>query len=157
MNNIFDRYYKRYDAWYERNKFAFLSEIEALKKLLPAKKRGLEIGAGTGRFTQALGIAHGIDPSKNMIKIARKRGLNVRLACGERLPFKNNSFDYAAIIITICFTRRPEQVLQEAHRVLKKKAGLSWGSWIRIAFSVNSIREKIACFISRPAFLVSGR
>ncbi len=29
MNNIFDKYYKKYDAWYDRNKFAYLSELKA--------------------------------------------------------------------------------------------------------------------------------
>jgi len=35
MNNIFDKHYKRYDAWYEKHKFVYLSELEAIKKVLP--------------------------------------------------------------------------------------------------------------------------
>ena len=38
MNNIFDRYYKRYDSWYDRNKFAYLSELKAIKKMMPEKE-----------------------------------------------------------------------------------------------------------------------
>jgi len=118
--NIFDKYYKRYDAWYDRNKFVYLSELKAIRKVLPKKGKGLEIGVGTGRFARALGIKYGIDPSKNMIEIARQRGVNVRLAHGELLPYKNKTFDYVAIIITLCFVKDPCKVLKEAKRVLKK-------------------------------------
>jgi hypothetical protein len=40
MSDIFDRYYKKFDAWYDRNKFAYLSEIKALKKVVPKKGQG---------------------------------------------------------------------------------------------------------------------
>ena len=71
MKTIFDRYYKKYDAWYDRNKFAYLSELEAIKKVLPKKGKGLEIGVGTGRFANSLGIECGIDSLKNMLTIAK--------------------------------------------------------------------------------------
>jgi SAM-dependent methyltransferase len=70
MSDVFGRYYKKYDAWYDKHKFAFLSEIEAIKKILPQNEKGLEIGIGTGRFAARLGIAMGIDPSGKMLKIA---------------------------------------------------------------------------------------
>ncbi len=44
MNNVFDSYYKKYNAWYDKNKFAYLSELEAVKKVLPRK------GFGEGGF-----------------------------------------------------------------------------------------------------------
>lgn len=50
--NIFDAYPKEYDQWYERNRFAYLSEIETLKKVISETGRGLEIGVGTGRFAE---------------------------------------------------------------------------------------------------------
>jgi len=120
MKTVFDRYYKKYDAWYDRNKFAYLSELEAIKKVLPKIGKGLEIGVGTGRFAQALGIKYGIDPSKNMIRLAEKRGVNVKLDNGERLSSKNSTFDYVVIIITLCFVEDPSKVLKEAKRVLKR-------------------------------------
>jgi len=60
-NNVFDTYTEEYEEWFERHKFAYLSEIEALKKVIPAGK-GLEVGVGTGRFAKPLGIDTGIDP-----------------------------------------------------------------------------------------------
>ncbi len=69
MKNIFDKRYKKYDAWYKENKFAYLSELEAIRKVLPKKGKGLEIGVGTGRFAAPLGIKFGIDPSEDMIQL----------------------------------------------------------------------------------------
>ncbi len=121
MITVFDKYWKKYDAWYERNKFAYLSEIEALNKVLPKKGKGLEIGVGTGRFASRLGMKYGVDPSENMLKIAKKRGIDVHRAQGERLPFDSSALDYIAIIITLCFVKDPIEVLIEAKRVLKKR------------------------------------
>jgi ubiquinone/menaquinone biosynthesis C-methylase UbiE len=134
MSNIFDEYYKKYDAWYDRHKFAYLSEIGALKKVVPKKREGLEIGVGTGRFALGLGIKYGVDPSENMLKIARKRGIDVRCAQGERLPFDNYTFDYIAIIITLCFVKDPVKVLIEAKRVLKKRGKVIIGIIDRDSF-----------------------
>ncbi len=152
MSSIFDRYYKKYDAWYDRNKFAYLSELEAIKKVLPQREKGLEIGVGTGRFAHALGIATGIDPSKNMIRIARKRGVNVRLGSGERLPFKNAAFDYVAIIITICFVNDPEKVLKETNRVLKKNGKIIIGIIDRASFLGEFYQRKKSVFYRHANF-----
>jgi len=127
MDNIFDRYSKEYDDWYEKNKFAYLSELEAIKKVMPDKGRGLEIGVGSGRFASALGIDIGIDSSPQMIEKARKRGLKVKLAQGENLPFNDGEFDYVLIITTLCFVREPRKVIAEASRVLKNRGRLIVG------------------------------
>ncbi len=120
MKNIFNGHYKKYDAWYERNEFAYRSELAAIKKKLPGSGKGLEIGVGTGRFAAALGIKYGVDPAKKMLKIAAQRGVKVRQAQGESLPFGKRIFDYVAVIITLSFVRDPGKVLREASRVLKK-------------------------------------
>jgi ubiquinone/menaquinone biosynthesis C-methylase UbiE len=124
---IFDIYSKEYDQWYEENKFAYLSELEALKKVVPKKGKGLEIGVGTGRFAQPLGVAFGIDPSKKMLEIAKKRGIKTFVGEGENLPFTDNEFDYVLIVITICFVKKPEKVISEARRVLKNNGKLIIG------------------------------
>ncbi len=80
MKNVFDEYYKKYDEWYDKYKIAFSSELEAIRKVLPKRGKGLEIGVGTGRFASSLGVGCGIDPSENMVKAARARGVDARLA-----------------------------------------------------------------------------
>ncbi len=121
MTNIFDQYYQQYDQWYVANKWAYLSELEAIKKLLPQKGKSLEIGVGTGRFAAPLGIDIGIDISENMLRVASQRGVNTILGNAERLPFPVRTFDYVAIIVTICFVQSPLKTLLETARVLKDK------------------------------------
>ncbi|MEA3305553.1 MAG: class I SAM-dependent methyltransferase [Candidatus Omnitrophota bacterium] len=152
MSNIFDKYHKRYDAWYDKNRFAYLSELEAVKKVLPKRGKGLEIGVGTGRFADALGITAGIDPSKNMIMLARKRGVDARLGSGESLPFKNNSFNYAAIIITLCFLKNPQKVLKESKRVLKKNGKIIIGIIDKNSFLGRYYRKKKSIFYKEANF-----
>ena len=152
MKNIFERYYKKYDSWYDRNKFAYRSELEAIKKVLPQRGKGLEVGVGTGRFASALGIRYGVDPSKNMLKLAGKRGINVRVGAGEKLPFKNSTFDYIAIIITICFAKDPRGVLAEAKRVLKKNGKLIIGIVDKDSFLGRFYQKKKSVFYKEANF-----
>jgi ubiquinone/menaquinone biosynthesis C-methylase UbiE len=116
---VFDKYFEQYEEWFEINKLVYLSELVSLEEVVPENELGLEVGVGSGRFAACLGIKVGIDPAKNMLKLARIRGVDVFLALGEKLPFKDESFDYAAIIVTICFVDDPNVVLEEAKRVLK--------------------------------------
>lgn len=152
MNNIFDKYYKRYDIWYDKNKFVYLSELEAVKKALPKAAKGLEIGVGTGRFACALGITTGIDSSKNMIRIAKERGVDARLGFGECLPFESRSFNYVAIIITLCFTENPQKVLKESARVLKKKGNIIIGIVDKDSFLGKFYQEKKSLFYKQANF-----
>jgi len=150
--NLFDRYYKRYDEWYNRNRFAYLSEVEAIKKALPKKGKGLEIGVGTGRFASVLGIEFGIDPSRKAIEFAKQRGVNTRFGYGENLPFKNGFFDYVAIIITICFVKDPLKVLKEAKRVLKKYGKLIIGIIDKNSFLGKYYMNKKSVFYKEANF-----
>ena len=152
MNSIFDQYYKKYDSWYDKNRYAYLSELEALKKVIPLQGKGLEIGVGTGRFAAPLGITIGIDPSMNMIKIAEQRDVIVLIGRGECLPFQNSSYDYIAIIVTLCFVKDPVNILNEAMRVLKKNGHIILGiidknsSWGRYYQKKKNIFYKQANF-----------
>lgn len=116
--SVFDIYTDEYEKWFEQNRFAYLSELELLKSVIP-RGDGLEIGTGTGIFASPLGISFGIDPSNNMLQIAKKRNIRVVLAKGEHIPFRDEIFDYVAIIVTICFVDEPDLVLKESLRVIK--------------------------------------
>jgi ubiquinone/menaquinone biosynthesis C-methylase UbiE len=152
VRNIFDKFYKKYDAWYDKHKFTYLSELEVLKKIIPKKGKGLEIGVGTARFAKPLGIKYGIDPSKKMLEIAKKRGVDVKLGYGEKLPFKNSTFDYIAIIITLCFVKDPIKVLNEAKRVLKKNGKIIIGIIDRDSFLGKFYQKKKSLFYKQARF-----
>ncbi len=140
--SIFNKYYKRYDAWYEKNKLAYLSELKALRKVLPKRGKGLEIGVGTGRFASALGVKYGVDPSLEMARIAKRRGLKIEIGRGEKLSFKNQEFDFCLVVITISFISNPEKVIKEIKRILKKKGRLIIGIIDRESFLGRYYQKK---------------
>jgi len=153
MNNVFDKNYEKYDAWYDKHKFAFLSELKAIKKVLPRNGKGLEIGVGTGRFAEALGIADGIDPSPSMLALAQKRGIKVCSGFGEDMPFAAGTFDHVAMIITLCFVSDPLKVLNEAARVLKKDGKIIIGIVDKYSFLGRFYQKKKSVFYRQAKFM----
>jgi ubiquinone/menaquinone biosynthesis C-methylase UbiE len=137
----FEKYTSRYEEWFERNRFAYKSELQAIRALLPMQGTGVEIGVGTGRFAAPLGIKLGIEPSMSMGKIARSRGIRVIGAVAEALPFKEEQFDLVLMITVICFVDYIEASLGEAYRVLKKGGFIIVG-FIDQSSPIGAIYEK---------------
>ncbi|MDD5686561.1 MAG: class I SAM-dependent methyltransferase [Elusimicrobia bacterium] len=127
MSNIFDKYRKEYDDWYDKHKFEYLSEIEAIRKVLPKKGKGIEIGVGTGRFAAPLGIKYGVEPSEKMLEFAEKRGIRVYKGVAEELPFPDKTFNYVLFVTTLCFVNDPRKAIKEANRVLHKNGSIIIG------------------------------
>jgi len=125
----FDSLAWAYDSWFEQEgRLIFALEVEALKQVLPLlPKPWIEIGIGSGRFAQALGIDIGLDPSSGLLKIARNRGARVLLGRGEETPFKDGSFGAIFFIVTLCFVDSPERILSEAARLLKSQGKVVLG------------------------------
>ena len=123
----FESHTERYDRWFIRHEAAYVSELLAVRAALPVGGLGLEIGVGSGRFAAPLGVALGVDPSIRMLAAAQRRGIAVACAVAEALPFRDQSFDRALIITTICFVDDPAAMLREARRVLKPHGKLVIG------------------------------
>jgi len=115
----FDKYPDRYENWFYKNKYVYQSEINAIRDVLPDFKDGFEIGVGSGRFAEPLGIKFGIEPSHSMREIAESKGIKVADGVAEDLPYKNSSFDLALMITTICFLDDVKKAFFEVYRVLK--------------------------------------
>ncbi|MFA4669115.1 methyltransferase domain-containing protein [Pyrococcus kukulkanii] len=114
----FEEHRDRYESWFERNKLAYLSELNAVKEVLP-EGECVEVGVGTGRFAAPLGIKVGVEPSKKMAEVAEKRGIKVIPGVAEDLPFEDSSLVCILMVTTICFVDDPEKTIREAYRVLK--------------------------------------
>lgn len=115
----FEAHHQRYEAWFGKHEAAYVSELLALRPFVPWVGRGIEIGVGSGRFAEPLGVQVGLDPSRAMLAYAAARGIEVVQGAAEALPFAGASFDHALVVTTICFVDSPDEMLAEAHRVLR--------------------------------------
>ncbi len=117
----FNLHHAKYEQWFVENRYVYLSEIAAVRHFIPtsAMSKGLEIGIGSGQFAHPLKIPFGIDPTDNMLKLAQKKGITILKAVAENMPFKDNLFDFALMVTTICFLDDMAIAFQEAKRILK--------------------------------------
>jgi len=123
----FEKYWSKYEDWFDRNKFAYQSELFALKAKLPEGKRGIEIGVGSGQFAAPLDIKIGVEPSQRMQKLARARHILTIGGAAEKLPLKDAKFDFALMVTTICFVDDISIAFSEAYRILKQGGHLIIG------------------------------
>ena len=118
---------QEYDRWYDDHRAVYLSELEAVRTVLPAFKFAVEIGIGTGRYSSELGIQLGIEPSANMSKIAASRGITVVAGKAEELPFSSSSFEVVLFVTSLCFVDDMDRALVESYRVLKPSSSIVIG------------------------------
>lgn len=123
----FEKYTEQYEEWFIRNRFVYESELKAIREQLPKAEKGIEIGVGTGQFGAPLGIKIGIEPSRKMGEIARRRGIWVIEAIAENLPLKDSLFDFALMVTTICFLDDIEAAFKRVYRILKEKGAFIIG------------------------------
>ena len=129
----FDSLAAAYDAWFEaEGRLIFAIEVQAFRGVLPSlPKPWLEVGVGSGRFAEALGIETGLDPSLKLLQMARERGIKVFLATGEDAPFGDRSFGAVFLIVTLCFVASPVEVLTEVNRLLRREGEIVLGLVLR--------------------------
>jgi ubiquinone/menaquinone biosynthesis C-methylase UbiE len=96
---------------------------------LPTGLRWLDVGCGTGAFTELL-LAEAnplhvsaVDPAEDQIAYARTKPaaerVNFRRAGAQKLPFADREFDVAAMALVITFVTDPAQAVAEMKRVVK--------------------------------------
>ena len=61
---VFDLFAQEYDRWFDENERIYQAEINALRRFISTAGKGIEIGAGTGRFSIPLAVDLGIEPSR---------------------------------------------------------------------------------------------
>ena len=86
MAGAFDQGADSYDQWYDspEGRLVFEAELTCLR-LLCRQRRGrwLEVGVGTGRFADALGVPEGIDSSRRVLELAARRGIGTYEGSGS--------------------------------------------------------------------------
>lgn len=125
--NVFDQQAQQYDDWFDAHEPVYQAELAALRTFVPATGLSIEVGVGTGRFALPLGIQFGLDPSRTMLQTARRRGIQVCQAIGERMPFHNRQFDLVLLVTVICFVDDVPALFRELRRVLKTDGQLIIG------------------------------
>jgi SAM-dependent methyltransferase len=123
-----------YDAWYRTPRGAWIGELEysLVSRLLGAGAGDgiLDVGCGTGyfgrRFLAAGMRVTGVDTDARMLAYAANLspGIEFAQAGAEKLPFADNSFDFAAAITSLCFVEQPARAMQEMWRVARKGIAL---------------------------------
>lgn len=117
---VFEEHAAEYDHWYNDYPQVFASEVEALRTFLPTGNNlGIEVGLGTGRFAQALGIKEGVEPVEALRKMAVERGIEVMDGIAERLPYKDMRFDFVLMASCVSYLASIPIAFGEAYRVLK--------------------------------------
>lgn len=125
--NIFDIGAADYDRWFDspEGKILFGNELAAIKLLWRNEWHpALEVGVGTGRFAQVLGIEYGLDPAAGVLRLSATRGIRVTQGTGESLPWDDGAFVGVLMVATLCFVDNPLAALREAARVLRQDGRL---------------------------------
>ncbi len=118
IRKTFDRYAKEFDRWFTRNGKLYASELDALRAAEPTGL-SLDVGIGSGVFASKLKVSIGVDTSRELLRISKRRGLEVMLADARELPFRTGAFDTVVSSFTICFVDDINSMLMESRRVLK--------------------------------------
>ncbi|MFC1820274.1 ArsR/SmtB family transcription factor [Thermodesulfobacteriota bacterium] len=94
----------------------------------------VDLGCGTGELMEKLktvaNVVIGVDSSSNMLELARERlntgghEFDLRLGELEHLPLKNSEADCAVISMVLHHLPKPETVIAEICRVLRKNGTL---------------------------------
>lgn len=104
-------------------RYALHCEVEALRRTLPMRGIGIEMGAGTGIFAEHLRederIIICLDPSPGMLGKAKKRGLPSILGVIEYPPLRDRCLDFAYMVATLEFLIDPVKALEAVKNPLK--------------------------------------
>ena len=134
VTKVFQDVFEKYDLMNDIMSFGIhrFWKKDFINLLNPQKNTILvDVASGTGDIAKLYlnkikhkGHVYCVDENKEMLILNKKKlknNANVQWFCenAEKLPFKNNFFDYYTISFGIRNVRDINRTLQEAHRVLK--------------------------------------
>jgi SAM-dependent methyltransferase len=127
MNEIFDQYAEKYDAWFLKNKNVLYSELKLVAHFLKNAGDTLSVGCGSGLFEMLLQqeynitVKYGIEPSKSMAEIAGKRGMIVRIETAEDADFGQNQYDTILFNGTPGYIKDLKKAFSKTYQALRKE------------------------------------
>jgi len=118
MSKYYDAIAEGYDELHGKEQKEKIKFIKSLVNL-PKDAKLLDVGCGTGISTVAWENATGVDPSTELIKIAKSNYKNTKFikAPAEKLPFDDNSFAVITSFTAIQNFEDIKQGLKEIKRV----------------------------------------
>jgi hydroxymethylpyrimidine/phosphomethylpyrimidine kinase len=126
--SAFEEAAEDFDAWFDKNRVIFESELLAERHFLENPENAVSIGVGSGLFASKLGIKYGVEPAEKMAELARKRGIEVKIGTAENVPFPDERFDTVLLSTVLDYVKNPQQAVDEAFRILKP------GGYIVVSF-----------------------
>ena len=134
VNTVFDSVYKKYDFMNDVMSFGIhrLWKKNMINWMNPqVYNKLIDVASGTGDLaklfsnrTNHSSIINCIEPNKGMLKMGKDKLKNFKnikwtKASAEKLPFKDNTFDFYTISYGIRNVTNINSTLKEAYRVLK--------------------------------------
>lgn len=122
----FDEHAGAYDSWFFDNTNLLNSEVNLVAHFLKDAGKVFSVGCGSGLFESilaknfAIEIETGIEPSKGMAAIARKRGMNVEVITAEDANFGIEVYDTVLFNGTPSYITDLKAVVEKAYASLKK-------------------------------------
>ncbi len=98
-------------------------EYSIIIDLVKQGSRVIDLGCGNGTLLSRLKkeknvVEAGMELSESGVSVCKQKGLNVQYGrIDERLPFNDNTFDYAICNVTIQMVMYPEILLKEMKRI----------------------------------------
>lgn len=110
---------------YSENQFQNRAEYEYIVKIISFESKVIDLGCGNGSLLKKLidkkkVIGSGIEISESGVEVCKTSGLNVQVgSIDQKLPFNDNTFDYAICNVTIQMVMYPEVLMSEMKRIAK--------------------------------------
>tara|TARA_B100000965_G_C19532474_1_gene731774 strand:+ start:19 stop:723 length:705 start_codon:yes stop_codon:yes gene_type:complete len=135
VESVFNTVFDKYDLMNDLMSFGThrIWKKELIYMMNPSdKKKLIDVGSGTGDIAQLYSMSTNnssnilcIDPNKKMItkgkkKLNKYKNIKWKLGSAEKLPVKDDFFDYYTISFGLRNTKNLNKSISEAYRVLKK-------------------------------------
>lgn len=141
------------DKWRWKAKYYHQQMEKLFKFLIPANKKVLEIGCGTGDLLSAVKPSYGlgVDIAPGMISEAKKKykNLHFKVVDGQNLGL-NEKFDYVILSDVIGNFEDAQKAFEELHKVSDEKTRIILTTYSFLWEPVLNLAEKLGLKMPQP-------